>query len=109
MLVWLLCCSGRVRVNYDDLSQAEVTELVLLVRRYIEGAAELDELPIDSIKRIKETYKAFKAVAAAGSLGTSAVAAAGGAAAANAARSSTWVRSYSRNGETGRVTGRAIS
>ena len=93
MLVWLLCCSGRVRVNYDDLSQAEVAELVLLVRRYIEGAAELEELPIDSIKRIKETYKAFKAVAAAGNLGAAAVAAAGGAAAANAARGSTWVRS----------------
>lgn len=26
------------------------------------GAADLDELPTDSLKRIKETYKAFKAV-----------------------------------------------
>jgi hypothetical protein len=27
------------------------------------GSAQLDELPVDSLKRIKETYKAFKAVA----------------------------------------------
>jgi hypothetical protein len=80
--------SGRVRVNYDDLSQAEVGELLLLVRRYLEGSADIEELPIDSIKRIKETYRTFKAVALAGGLGAAVL---GPSAAAQAARSSTVV------------------
>jgi len=78
--------SGRVRVNYDDLSQAEVAELLVLVRRFVDGTADIEELPIDSIKRLRETYKAFKGVALAGGLGA---AASGQAAAAYAARNST--------------------
>ena len=85
----MFCCrSGRVRVNYDDLSQAEVAELLVLVRRYVDGMADIEELPIDSIKRIRETYKTFKAVALGGGLGA---AASGQAAAAYAARNSTVV------------------
>eukprot|EP00775_Hariotina_reticulata_P005321 gene5321-5556_t len=55
--------SGRGRVVYDDLSEREQLDLQQLVARYLTGAADLEELPIDSLKRIKETYKAFKAVA----------------------------------------------
>lgn len=55
--------SGRGRVGYEDLSEGEQLELQQLVLRYLNGSAQLDELPMDSLKRIKETYKAFKAVA----------------------------------------------
>jgi hypothetical protein len=34
----------------------------MLLQLLSPGAAELDELPTDSLKRIRETYKAFKAV-----------------------------------------------
>ncbi|KAF8058116.1 KLP1 [Scenedesmus sp. PABB004] len=58
--------SGRGRIVYEDLSPGEQAELQQLVSRYLAGAAELDELPTESLKRIRETYKAFKAVTLAG-------------------------------------------
>jgi hypothetical protein len=75
-------CSGRARVNYDDLSEAEQQELQQLVARFLAGQVELEALPIDSIKHIRDTYKAFKAIAAAGGFSV------GGAADAGAAASS---------------------
>eukprot|EP00879_Flechtneria_rotunda_P027678 GHRR01029659.1.p1 GENE.GHRR01029659.1~~GHRR01029659.1.p1 ORF type:complete len:728 (+),score=322.72 GHRR01029659.1:391-2574(+) len=57
--------SGRGRVVYEDLSAGEQLELQHLVTRYLSGTAELDELPVDSLKHIRETYKAFRVVAGA--------------------------------------------
>lgn len=51
------CRSGRGRVNYDDLSDAEVRELNALARRFLNGQAEVEELPSDTIKSIREMYK----------------------------------------------------
>jgi hypothetical protein len=77
-----------VRVNYDDLSEAEQQELQQLVGRFLSGQVELEALPIDSIKHIRDTYKAFKAIAAAGGFS---VGGAGDAAAAAHSRHATRV------------------
>ena len=49
--------SGRSRVSYDDMSDAEVRELNALARRFLNGSADIEELPSNSLKSIRETYK----------------------------------------------------
>jgi hypothetical protein len=56
-------CSGRSRVNYDDLSEADLQDLQRLAKRYLAGEAEVEELPTDSLKRVRDTYKALKQAA----------------------------------------------
>lgn len=54
--------SGRARINYDDLSGADLRDLNGLVRRFLDGNADVDELPIDTVKHIKETYRQLRSV-----------------------------------------------
>ncbi|KAK9806270.1 hypothetical protein WJX72_007966 [[Myrmecia] bisecta] len=48
--------SGRGHISYGDLSDAELRELALLVKRFLSGEADVDELPADTLKRVKETF-----------------------------------------------------
>ncbi|KAG2485910.1 hypothetical protein HYH03_015354 [Edaphochlamys debaryana] len=57
--------SGKARVSYDDPSDDELRELHALARRFLAGEAEVEELPVDSIKRVREAFKALRAVHAA--------------------------------------------
>ncbi|GIM16156.1 hypothetical protein Vretimale_18808 [Volvox reticuliferus] len=54
--------SGRARVSYDDLTDDELRELHATARRFLQGQAEPEELPADSLKRVREAYKALRAV-----------------------------------------------
>ncbi|KAF5841849.1 kinesin-like protein [Dunaliella salina] len=54
--------SGKARVNYDDLSDIEIREMNQLAKDFLQGRAEVDQLPTESIKRIKECYKQMRAV-----------------------------------------------
>lgn len=47
---------------YEDLRDDEARELSLLVKRYLGGDADMEQLPTDSLKRIRETYKAARSV-----------------------------------------------
>lgn len=58
----LMINSGRMRVNYGDLSGADLRDLHDLSRRFMIGSAEVDELPIDTIKHIKETYRQLRSI-----------------------------------------------
>jgi len=49
--------SGRSRISYDDMSDAEVRELNALARRFLNGSADIEELPSDTLKSIREAYK----------------------------------------------------
>ncbi|GIL58915.1 hypothetical protein Vafri_13928 [Volvox africanus] len=53
---------GRARVSYDDLTDDELRELHGTARRFLQGQAEPEELPADSLKRVREAYKALRAV-----------------------------------------------
>ena len=48
--------SGRARVQYSDFSDAEVREVYVLAREFLEGEKSVDQLPLDTLKRIKETF-----------------------------------------------------
>lgn len=52
--------AGRSFVNYADATEAELTELRALLQRYLDGDADLHEIPTDSLKRIRETFGAFR-------------------------------------------------
>ncbi|GLC42055.1 Kinesin heavy chain [Pleodorina starrii] len=57
--------SGRSRVSYDDLTDDELRDLHATARRFLNGEAEPEELPTDSLKRVREAYKALRSVHAA--------------------------------------------
>ncbi|KAG2434981.1 hypothetical protein HYH02_011980 [Chlamydomonas schloesseri] len=57
--------SGKGRVSYDDLTDDELRELHATCRRFLQGEAEPEDLPADSMKRVRETFKALRAVHAA--------------------------------------------
>eukprot|EP00798_Chlamydomonas_sp_ICE-L_P026444 gene26444-17543_t len=54
--------SGRGRVVYDDLTDAEIRELNQLAKKYLEGSEEMEQLPTESLKKIRETYKQMRNV-----------------------------------------------
>ncbi|GMH37608.1 hypothetical protein BSKO_05481 [Bryopsis sp. KO-2023] len=54
--------SGRARISYDDLSGGDLRELNQLVRQFLMGDVDVDELPMDTIKHIKETYRQMRSV-----------------------------------------------
>lgn len=54
--------SGRGRVAYGDMTDSEMRDLASLVMRFMKGDADVDELPVDTLKHIRETYKAMRNV-----------------------------------------------
>lgn len=48
--------SGRARVNHNDMSEADVRATQILVQQFLDGAKEVDELPLDTIRTIKESF-----------------------------------------------------
>ncbi len=64
MTCMLFVCprSGRGRVNYDDLSDAEVRELNALAKRFLGGTADIEELPCDTVRTIREMYKQVRRI-----------------------------------------------
>lgn len=58
----MLPCSGRGRVNYEDLTESELRDLNQLCRKFLQGDADVEHLPTDTLKSIKETYKQMRLV-----------------------------------------------
>uniref|UniRef100_A0A061SBX2 Kinesin-like protein n=1 Tax=Tetraselmis sp. GSL018 TaxID=582737 RepID=A0A061SBX2_9CHLO len=54
--------SGRGRVSYDDLNEAELTELRQLCKQFLEGSKEIDDLPQDTMKLVRESFKQMRNV-----------------------------------------------
>ncbi|KAL6745955.1 kinesin-like protein [Haematococcus lacustris] len=55
--------SGKARVNYDDLSEADLKDLQALANSFLQGEVDVEQLPCDSVKRIRECYKALRLMA----------------------------------------------
>lgn len=49
--------SGRGRINYEDMSPAELAELREAAQRYLAGQADEAALPADTIKHIREVRR----------------------------------------------------
>jgi kinesin family protein 6/9 len=49
--------SGRGRISYDDMSDAEIRELNALAKKFLSGNADVEELPCETVKSIREAYK----------------------------------------------------
>ena len=49
--------AGRGQVNYSDLTDAEVSDLKVLVSSFLEGSASVERLPSQTLKQVKETYR----------------------------------------------------
>lgn len=49
--------AGRGQVNYSDLTDAEVSDLKILISNFLEGSATVDQLPSQTLKQVKETYR----------------------------------------------------
>ena len=49
--------AGRGQVNYSDLTDAEVSDLKVLVSSFLEGSASVEQLPSQTLKQVKETYR----------------------------------------------------
>eukprot|EP00899_Mesostigma_viride_P011692 jgi/Mesvir1/20523/Mv25338-RA.1 len=54
--------AGRGRVNYEDMTEAERSELNALLRKFLDGQVPLDDVPATSIKQVKEVYQQFKVI-----------------------------------------------
>ena len=54
--------SGKSGIAYEDLSVAELHELQELVKRFLKGGLDVDELPFESLKNIRQTYMAMRDV-----------------------------------------------
>ncbi|GAX79184.1 hypothetical protein CEUSTIGMA_g6624.t1 [Chlamydomonas eustigma] len=54
--------SGRGRISYDDMSDAEVRELNALAKKFLSGNTDVEELPCETVKSIREAYKQMRAV-----------------------------------------------
>ncbi|DBA69401.1 TPA: Kinesin heavy chain [Trebouxia sp. C0005] len=54
--------AGRGQVNYSDLTDAEVSDLKVLVSSFLEGSASVDQLPSQTLKQVKETYRQMQLV-----------------------------------------------
>ncbi len=49
--------ASRGQVNYSDLTDAEVSDLKVLVSSFLEGSASVEQLPSQTLKQVKETYR----------------------------------------------------
>ena len=54
--------SGRGKVSYDDLDDAQRAALRKSAERFLRGEADVDSVPADSLKMVREAFMAMRGV-----------------------------------------------